>query len=158
MPEQNPLRPIEILLVEDSAADVRLTREALRETRIVTRLRVASDGVEALALLRGRGRPAAGLRPDLILLDLNLPKRNGRSVLAEIKQDADLKHIPVIVVTSSSAEDDVVKSYNLHANCYVTKPLNLEEFMRVVRAIEEFWAGVVRLPPKGYPEAGAEAA
>ena len=139
---------IDILLVEDSAADVRLTREALRNTKLVNRLTVAGDGVEAIAMLHQEGRYANSAKPDLILLDLNLPKKNGRSVLAEIKADPDLKRIPVVVVTSSAAEEDVVRSYDLHANCYITKPLELDNFVQVVRAVEDFWVGIVKLPPK----------
>lgn len=139
---------IDILLVEDSAADVRLTREALRDTKLINRLTVASDGVQALAMLRKQGQYADLPRPDLILLDLNLPKKNGRAVLQEIKQEPDLKRIPVVVVTSSTAEEDVVRSYDLHANCYVTKPLELGNFVDVVKAIEGFWVGIVKLPPK----------
>jgi len=139
---------IDILLVEDSAADVRLTQEALRHTKLINRLNVASDGVEALAMLRKQGCYATAPRPDMILLDLNLPKKNGRAVLAEIKDDPDLKRIPVVIITSSAAEEDVVRSYDLHANCYITKPLELENFVQVVRAVEEFWVGIVQLPPK----------
>ena len=139
---------IDILLVEDSAADVRLTREALRDTKLINRLTVASDGVQALAMLRKQGQYANLPRPDLILLDLNLPKKDGRTVLEEIKQDTDLKRIPVVVVTSSAAEEDVVRSYDLHANCYVTKPLELGNFVEVVKAIEDFWVGIVKLPPR----------
>lgn len=139
---------IDILLVEDSAADVRLTREALRDTKLINRLTVASDGVQALAMLRKQGEYANLPRPDLILLDLNLPKKNGRAVLEEIKQEPDLRRIPVVVVTSSTAEEDVVRSYDLHANCYVTKPLELGNFVDVVKAIEDFWVGIVKLPPR----------
>ncbi len=139
---------IDVLLVEDSAADVRLTREALRYTKLIHRIEVANDGMEALAILRKQGRHEGAPRPDLILLDLNLPRKNGRAVLAEIKQDPDLKRIPVVIVTSSMAEEDIVRSYELHANCYVTKPLELEDFVAVVKAIEDFWAGIVKLPPR----------
>jgi len=139
---------IDILLVEDSSADVRLTREALHESTLINRLEVAADGFEALARLRKQGPYADSVRPDLILLDLNLPRKNGRAVLAEIKQDPDLKRIPVVVVTSSTAEEDVIRSYDLHANCYITKPIELENFMRVIKAIEDFWVGIVKLPTK----------
>jgi two-component system, chemotaxis family, response regulator Rcp1 len=139
---------IDILLVEDSPADVRLTQEALQGRKMINRLTVAGDGVEALAILRRQGQHANAARPDLILLDLNLPRKNGRAVLAEIKEDPNLKSIPVVVVTSSRAEQDIVKSYNLHANCYITKPIDLENFMRMVHAIEDFWVGIVKLPPK----------
>lgn len=147
-PEPIIVHAVDILLVEDSAADVRLTREALRETKLINRLTVASDGVQALAMLRKQGQYANLPRPDLILLDLNLPKKDGRTVLEEIKQDTDLKRIPVVVVTSSAAEEDVVRSYDLHANCYVTKPLELGNFVEVVKAIEDFWVGIVKLPPR----------
>lgn len=147
-PEPMLVHAIDILLVEDSAADVRLTREALRHTKLINRLMVASDGIQALAMLRRQGEHADLVRPDLILLDLNLPKKNGRAVLEEIKQDPDLRRIPVVIVTSSTAEEDVVRSYDLHANCYVTKPLELSNFVDVVKAIEDFWVGIVKLPPK----------
>ena len=143
-----PLHAIDILLVEDSAADVRLTQEAVRSTKLANRLSVARDGVEALAMLRRESGYAESPRPDLIMLDLNLPRMNGRALLAEIKEDPELKRIPVVIVTSSAAEEDVVRSYNLHANCYITKPLELENFVRVVKAVNEFWVGIVKLPPK----------
>lgn len=139
---------VDILLVEDSAADVRLTREALRDSKVINRLTVARDGIEALAVLRKQGGYAKSPRPDLILLDLNLPRKNGRAVLEEIKQDADLKRIPVVIVTSSTAEEDILRSYDLCANCYIVKPIELGNFMRVVKAIEDFWVGIVKLPPK----------
>lgn len=142
---------IDILLVEDSRADARLTREALQSGKVINRLVVASDGVEALAILRRQGRYADATRPDLILLDLNLPRKNGREVLAEIKSDPDLKRIPVVVVTSSAAEEDVIRSYDLHANCFVTKPIDLENFVKVVKAIQGFWMGIVKLPPREMP-------
>ncbi len=134
--------PIEILLVEDNAADVRLTQEALQEGKVRNNLTVARDGVEALEILQ---RPGA-VRPDLILLDLNLPRKDGRQVLATLKADEALKHIPVVVLTTSSAEVDILKSYQLHANCYITKPVDLEQFVNVVRSIDEFWLTVVKLP------------
>ena len=140
------VRAIDILLVEDNAADVRLTREALRGAKLVNRLTVASDGVEALALLRRLGRYADVPRPELILLDLNLPKKNGLAVLAEIKADPDLRRIPVVVITSSDAEEDILRSYDLHANCYVVKPIELAQFVKVVNAIENFWLALVTLP------------
>ena len=139
---------IDILRVEDSPADVRLTQEALRSSKLINRLMVAGDGVEAMAVLRRQGRYANAVRPDLILLDLNLPKKTGREVLAEIKEDPELRSIPVVVVTSSSAEQDIVKSYNLHANCYISKPIDLENFVRMVHAVQDFWVGIVKLPPK----------
>jgi len=143
----NPVNPIDILLVEDSPADVRLTREALKEAKVLNTLHVVEDGVTALAFLRKEGQYALQPNPDLILLDLNLPKKDGREVLAEIKQDESLKRIPVVVLTTSRAEEDVVRSYNLHANAYVTKPVDLKQFLEVIRAIEAFWLAVVTLPP-----------
>ena len=140
------LKPIEILLVEDNAADVRLTEEALREGKVRNNLHVARDGMEALEFLRRQGKHAKATRPDLILLDLNLPRRDGREVLAEIKDDPALKMIPVVVLTTSSAEADILKSYKLHANCYITKPVDLEQFISVVKSIDDFWLTVVRLP------------
>jgi CheY-like chemotaxis protein len=137
---------IEILLVEDNPGDVRLTREVLKEGRIHNTLNVASDGVEALDYLHRRGAFADTKPQDLILLDLNLPKMNGREVLATIKKDPDLKHIPVVVLTTSSAEEDVLSAYDLHANCYITKPVDLDQFVRVVQSIEDFWLSIVRLP------------
>jgi CheY-like chemotaxis protein len=141
--------PIEILLVEDNPGDVRLTKEALKEGRFANLINVAVDGFEAMAFLRREGKYANASRPDLILLDLNLPKKNGREVLAEIKADSYLKSIPVVVLTSSQAEKDIVATYNLHANCYITKPVDFEQFICVVRSIEDFWFAVVKLPPRG---------
>ncbi len=140
-------KPIEILLVEDSPSDVRLTVEALKDAKVRNHLSVATDGVEALAFLKKVGKYADCPRPDLILLDLNLPKKDGREVLREIKQDENLKVIPVVVITTSKSDEDILKSYNLHANCYITKPINLEQFMIVVKAIESFWLTIVKLPP-----------
>ncbi|AKJ00125.1 response regulator receiver domain-containing protein [Archangium gephyra] len=139
-------RPIEILLVEDNPGDVRLTIEALKEGKVRNRLSVARDGVEALAFLRREGSHASASRPDLILLDLNLPKKDGREVLAEIKEDSRLRRIPVVVLTTSKAEEDILRTYDLHANCYITKPVDLEQFISVVRSIDDFWLSVVRLP------------
>ena len=139
-------RPVEILLVEDNPGDVRLTREALREGKVRNNLHVAPDGVEALAFLRKEGRYADAVRPDLILLDLNLPRMDGREVLAHIKADASLRYIPVVVLTSSQAEQDIVRAYDLHANCYVTKPVDLDQFIHVVKSIEDFWFTIVKLP------------
>jgi CheY-like chemotaxis protein len=136
----------EILLVEDNPADVLLTREAFRESRHVTRISVAEDGEAALRFLRKQGKYANERRPDLILLDLNLPRKDGRELLAELKADPNLRQIPVIVLTTSSAEQDVDTAYELHANCYLTKPLDINEFLRKVRSIEDFWLTVVRLP------------
>jgi two-component system, chemotaxis family, response regulator Rcp1 len=139
-------RPIEILLVEDNPGDVRLTIEALKEGKVSNRLSVARDGVEALAFLRREGPHATAPRPDLILLDLNLPRRDGREVLAEIKADARLRRIPVVVLTTSNAEEDILRTYDLHANCYINKPVDLDQFISVVRSIDDFWLTVVRLP------------
>ena len=139
-------RPIEILLVEDNPGDVRLTIEALKEGKVRNRLSVARDGVEALAFLRRQGPHAGSTRPDLILLDLNLPRKDGREVLAEIKEDVSLRRIPVVVLTTSKAEEDILRTYDLHANCYITKPVDLEQFISVVRSIDDFWLSVVRLP------------
>jgi CheY-like chemotaxis protein len=142
------VEPIEILLVEDSPADVDLTREALEDAKVHNNLHIASDGVEALAFLRREGRHADAPHPDLILLDLNLPRKDGREVLAEIKADPLLRRIPVVVLTTSEAEQDIIQSYDLHANCYVTKPVDLDAFMHVVRSIEDFWLAIVKLPSK----------
>ena len=139
-------RPVEVLLVEDNPGDVRLTQEALKDGRVMVNLTVASDGVEALDILNRRSGHEKAARPDLILLDLNLPRKNGREVLEEIKADEDLKRIPVIVMTTSKAEQDIHKVYNLNANCYVTKPVDLDEFLNVVRSIEDFWLTIVTLP------------
>jgi two-component system, chemotaxis family, response regulator Rcp1 len=139
-------KPIEILLVEDNPADVRLTTEALKEGKVLNNMNVAKDGIEALAFLHQEGKHACAPRPDIILLDLNLPKKNGRDVLAEIKDDPTLKRIPVVVLTMSKAEEDILRTYDLHANCFVTKPVEFEQFMLVVQAIEHFWLSVVKLP------------
>lgn len=138
---------IDILLVEDNPGDVRLTREALRDARIHNRLFVARDGVEALDFLYRRGEHAEVPRPDLILLDWNLPRKNGREVLEEIKVDPVLRRIPVVVLTTSQAEEDVLRAYDLHANCYIPKPVDLGRFMQIVKSIESFWLSVVKLPP-----------
>jgi CheY-like chemotaxis protein len=140
--------PMEILLVEDNPADVRLTREALNSDTLWNTLRAAKDGVEAMAYLRREGKFASAARPDLILLDLNLPRKDGREVLAEIKADPNLMRIPVVVLTTSDAEEDILKTYGLHANCYITKPVDLRQFMKVLKSIEDFWLAVVKLPPK----------
>lgn len=141
-----PSRPAEILLVEDNPADVRLTREALREGKLHNNLYVATDGVDAMAFLRREGPYADAVRPDLILLDLNLPKKDGREVLEDIKADASLRTIPVVILTSSEAEQDILRAYDLHANCYVTKPVDLDQFIHVVKTIEQFWFAIVKLP------------
>jgi chemotaxis family two-component system response regulator Rcp1 len=141
--------PIKILLVEDNPGDARLTTEALRSTKLRNHLTVVDDGFEALALLRQEGVHQGAPRPDLILLDLNLPGKDGREVLAEIKADPEFRRIPVVVMTSSRAEEDVCRSYDLHANCYITKPIDLAQFIKVVQSIEDFWLTVVRLPTGG---------
>ncbi len=139
---------IDILLVEDNPGDVRLAQEALKESKIRNKLYVVDDGVEAMAFLRRQGKYADAPRPDLILLDLNLPRKSGREVLAEVKTDENLKRIPVVVLTVSRAEEDVVKCYNHYANCYITKPLDFNNFMKVTRQIEQFWLTIVTLPTK----------
>jgi CheY-like chemotaxis protein len=148
MTDENYVLPIEILLVEDNPADVRLTTEMLKEEKSYNNLHVVSDGVEAMAFLRKEGKYAKAVRPDLILLDLNLPKKDGREVLKEIKEDEDLKIIPVVVLTVSKAEEDILKSYKLHANCYITKPVDLKQFIIVAKSIQDFWLAIVKLPPK----------
>jgi len=143
---ESPLHPIEILLVEDNPGDSRLAKEALKESKLKNNLYVAEDGVEAMNFLYKTGKYSKMPRPDLVILDLNLPKKDGREVLAEIKNDENLKRIPVVILTISKAEEDILKTYNLHANCYVTKPLDLDQFMKVVRSIEDFWLTIVKLP------------
>ena len=143
---QDESPPVEILLVEDNPGDFRLTQEALHEGKVYNNLHWAKDGVDALDFLKRRGKHANAPRPDIILLDLNLPKKDGREVLSEIKQDDDLKAIPVVILTTSQAEEDVLRSYDLHANCYVTKPVDLEKFIVVVKSIDAFWLTVVTLP------------
>jgi two-component system response regulator len=140
-------KSIEILLVEDSPADVLIAREALTEAKLLNKIHVAEDGVEAMDFLHRKGKYASTPRPDLILLDLNLPRKNGREVLAEIKSDDELKTIPVVVLTTSRSEEDILKSYNLHANCYVVKPVEFESFVKAVQSIRHFWFSVVTLPP-----------
>jgi CheY-like chemotaxis protein len=144
-------RPIEVLLVEDNPGDVRLTREALRDGKVHNNLSVTPDGVEALAFLRRQGKYAGVPRPDVILLDLNLPKKDGREVLEEVKADPSLRNIPVVVLTSSDAERDIAQAYALHANAYVTKPVDLDQFITVLRSIEDFWFTIVKLPPEPRP-------
>ncbi len=146
--EARPPQSVDILLVEDNPGDVRLIQEALQDGKLLNRVATVTDGQKALAYLRKEGSYAQATRPDLILLDLNIPRKDGREVLAEIKADPHLRSIPVVIVTSSQAEEDILRSYNTHANCYVTKPVDLEKFVAVVRAIEEFWVSIVRLPPK----------
>lgn len=141
-------KPIEILLVEDNAGDARLAREALREAKVRNNLTWLSDGEEALAFLRREGKYNLAPRPDLILLDLNLPRKDGREVLTEIKADDKFKRIPVVILTTSQAEEDVLKAYHLNANCYIPKPVDLERFLIVVKTIEDFWLTIVKLPPE----------
>jgi len=138
----------EILLIEDNLGDVRLIKEAFKEGKIINHMSVVEDGEAAMAFLRREGPYAGAVRPDLILLDLNLPKKDGREVLAEIKADEDLKRIPVVILTTSRAEEDILRTYNLHANCYVTKPVDLEQFLTVVQSIEDYWLAIVTLPPE----------
>ena len=142
------MKVVDILLVEDNPGDIRLTQEALRDSKIQNNLSVTRDGVEAVAFLRRQGQYANAPRPDIILLDLNLPRKDGREVLEEIKQDDDLKRIPVVVLTTSNDESDVLASYNLHANCFITKPVDLSRFIHIVKSIEGFWFQIVKLPPE----------
>ena len=143
------VRAIEILLVEDNPGDVDLTKEALANSKMHNTLHVVMDGMEAMEFLHSEGKYAGVDHPDIILLDLNLPKKDGREVLAEIKADEYLRKIPVVILTTSSAEEDVLKAYNLHANCYITKPIDLNQFLKVVKSIEDFWLSIVVLPPDG---------
>jgi chemotaxis family two-component system response regulator Rcp1 len=146
MKQQDNSKLVDILLVEDNEGDARLAKEAMRDSKIRNTLHHVSDGEEAMAFLRKEGQYAKVPRPDLVLLDLNLPKKDGRQVLAEIKNDDELKRIPVVILTVSSAEEDILKSYNLHANCFITKPIDLSQFMKVVRSVEDFWLTIVKLP------------
>jgi len=141
------VKPIEILLVEDNPGDADLTREAMENNKMHVAMHVVGDGVEAMAFLRRTGKYANAPRPDIVLLDLNLPKKDGKEVLAEIKADQDLKRIPVVILTISKDEEDILKSYNLHANCYITKPIDLNQFVKVAKSIEDFWLTIVKLPP-----------
>jgi chemotaxis family two-component system response regulator Rcp1 len=152
---QDEGRPVEILLVEDSPSDAELTVEALHDAKVHNHLSVVEDGVQAMAFLRQEGKYGRAPRPDLIMLDLNLPRKDGREVLAEVKADETLKMIPVVVMTTSRAEQDVLRAYHLHANCYITKPVDFEQFLDVVRSVESFWLFVVTLPPK--PAASCQA-
>jgi chemotaxis family two-component system response regulator Rcp1 len=149
MKQQDNIKVIDILLVEDSEGDARLSLEAMRDSKIRNKMHHVVDGEEAMAFLRKEGKYSKAPRPDLILLDLNLPKKDGREVLAEIKNDDELKRIPVVVLTISSAEEDILKSYNLHANCFITKPIDLSQFMKVVHSVEDFWLTIVKLPNGG---------
>ena len=139
-------RPVEILLVEDNPGDVRLTEEALKEGKVLNNIHLANDGVEAMSFLQKEGKYINAVRPDLILLDLNLPKKDGREVLMEIKKDEALRRIPVVVLTTSMAEEDIIRTYDYHANCYITKPVDFDQFIKVVKSIEDFWLSVVKLP------------
>ncbi len=139
-------KPVDILLVEDSPGDVRLAVEALKEAKVSNRLSVAEDGVEALAFLHRQGKYADARRPDLVLLDLNLPRKDGRQVLSEIKADPNLRQIPIVVLTTSGANEDILRAYDHHANCYITKPMDFQKFMDVIKVIKEFWLTVVKLP------------
>ena len=141
-------RPVEILMVEDNPGTVRLTQEVMRDSKVRNAMYVVDDGVEAMAFLRKQGRYNSAPRPDLVLLDLNLPRKDGRETLAEMKQDEELKRIPVVVLTTSRSEDDVLRAYDLHANCYLNKPVGLEDFIKVVKSIENFWIEIVTLPPR----------
>ena len=144
---KDKIRTVEILLVDDNPGDIRLTQEALKDSKVLNNLNVVEDGLEALNYLRKKGKFKNEVTPDLILLDLNLPKRNGREVLSEIKNDELLKCIPVVILTISRAEEDILKSYELHANCYITKPVDMNQFVKIVRSIENFWFSIVKLPP-----------
>ncbi len=139
-------KPVEILLIEDSPGDIRLTEEALKDFKMLNHLHVVMDGVEAMAFLRREGEYADASRPDLVLLDLNLPRKDGREVLAEMKSDDELKRIPVVVLTTSEADEDVIRTYDYHANCYITKPVDFDKFINVVKSIEDFWLTIVKLP------------
>ena len=139
---------VDILLVEDNPGDVRLTKEALKDAKVLNEVYVAKDGVEAMEFLTKKGKFKEAPVPDMILFDLNLPRKDGREVLAEIKKDPKLKHIPVIILTTSKADEDIIKTYNLHANAYITKPVDLNRFVEIIHALEEFWFTIVKLPPK----------
>lgn len=142
------LNSIDILVVEDNPGDARLITEVLNDNKVFSSLYIVNDGVEAMRFLKNEGKYKTVLKPDLIILDLNLPKKDGREVLAEIKSDEGLKHIPIVIMTISQAEEDILKSYNLHANCYITKPIDLNQFIKAVKSIEDFWFSIVKLPPK----------
>ena len=147
MEEKMNVRLVELLLVEDNPGDARLTIEALKDARVRNNLNWVEDGVEAMVFLRREGNYIDAPRPDVVLLDLNLPKKDGLEVLAEIKMDENLKRIPVVILTASNADEDIIKTYNLHANCYIRKPLGLNQFLEVVKSIEDFWLTIVKLPP-----------
>ncbi len=142
------IMPIEVLLVEDNPGDAQLTRIALEDSKISINLNVVEDGVEAMAFLRKQEKYVKAVHPDIVLLDLNLPRKDGREVLAEIKADEKLRRIPVVVLTTSQAEEDILKAYNLCANCYITKPVDFDQFVKIVQSIENFWFAIVKLPPE----------
>ena len=144
----NTNKAIDILIVEDNPGDARLIKEVLNDSKILNSLHLVRDGVETMDFLQKKGNYSGAKTPDLIILDLNLPKMDGREVLAKIKNDEQLKRIPVVIMTISQAEEDIIKSYNLHANCYVTKPIDLDQFIKVIKSIEDFWFTIVKLPPK----------
>ena len=148
MPSEIGVRPIEILMVDDSPGDVRLAKEALKDSKLESNISVVEDGVEAMDFLYKRGNYTEAIRPDLILLDLNMPRKDGREVLAEIKSDENLRRIPIVILTISSDEADILKTYDKHANCYIVKPIDLNLFLDVVKAIENFWLSIVKLPPE----------
>jgi two-component system, chemotaxis family, response regulator Rcp1 len=147
-PSKRHGEPIEVLLIEDSLGDIRLTREAFKDARVYINLQVATDGEQAMSILRREGKYKDALRPDLILLDLNLPKKDGREVLKEVKESPTLGRIPVVVLTTSASDADVLKTYSLHANCYITKPVGLADFLTVIKSIDNFWLSIVKLPPE----------
>jgi len=142
----NKIQKVQILMVEDNSDDVDLTIEALKDAKVCNQMQVVEDGVEAMAFLRREGKYINAPRPDIILLDLNLPRKDGREVLAEVKGDKDLRRIPIVILTTSQAEEDVMRAYDLHVNCYITKPVDFDQFSKVVKSIEEFWFSVVKLP------------
>lgn len=142
------IKIFDILVVEDNPGDARLTREVLNDNGAFSSLYIVNDGVEAMEFLRNKGKFKDSPKPDLIIMDLNLPRKDGREVLAEIKVDENLKHIPIVIMTISQAEEDILKSYKLHANCFITKPIDLNQFIKVIKSIEEFWFSIVKLPPK----------
>ena len=148
MNNERKLKPVELLLVEDNPGDVRLTQEALKTGKVANNLHVVRDGLEAMAFLHREGKYTGVPRPDVILLDLNLPKMDGREVLAKLKDDESLKIIPVVVLTISDTEEDILTAYGLHANCYITKPLDINKFIQIVKSIDDFWLSIVKLPPK----------
>jgi two-component system, chemotaxis family, response regulator Rcp1 len=147
MTNNKSLQPIEILMADDNKGDVRLTLEALKGAKVKNNVHVVENGIEAMAFLRKEGKYANVPRPDIILLDLNMPKKDGREVLQEIKSDPDLKCIPVVILTVSQAEEDILKTYNLHANCFISKPVDLDQFIKIVKSLEDFWFTIVKLPP-----------